>query len=159
MPIKFFGQTSFVQNGENRWKLAGRDTLGMVLGVTTQMVNILTEQNVQASIATLTPSDLLLTPPLGKLTSADFEKAPELVKIGLDHARSVSEALKRFSTDAAGYAQWQASRGMNAQAEGGATTSATTGREPSGITRPTLATTSPSGPSIWPPSALSSKNV
>lgn len=96
--------------------LAGRETLGSLLGITTQMVNILTEQNVQASIATLTTADLLIQPALGKLTSADFEKAPELVKIGLDHARSVSEALQRFSTDAAGYAQWQASRGMNAQA-------------------------------------------
>src|SRR3990167_6303703 len=96
--------------------LAGRETLGSLLGITTQMVNILTEQNVQASIATLTPRDLLIQPPLGKLSSSDFEKASELVKIGHDHARSVAEALKRFSTDAAGYAQWQASRGMNAQA-------------------------------------------
>lgn len=96
--------------------LAGRETLGSLLGITTQMVNILTEQNVQASIATLTPADLLIQPSLGKLTSADFEKAPELVKIGLDHARSVAEALRRFSADPAGYAQWQASRGMNAQA-------------------------------------------
>ena len=96
--------------------LAGRETLGSLLGITTQMVNILTEQNVQASIATLTPNDLLIQPSLGKLSSSDFEKATELVKIGHDHARSVAEALKRFSTDAAGYAQWQASRGMNAQA-------------------------------------------
>jgi NTE family protein len=96
--------------------LAGRETLGSLLGITTQMVNILTEQNVQASIATLTPRDLLLQPSLGKLSSADFAKAPELVKIGHDHARSVAEALRRFSTDAAGYAQWQASRSMNAQA-------------------------------------------
>ncbi|MCU0764426.1 MAG: patatin-like phospholipase family protein [Hydrogenophaga sp.] len=33
--------------------LAGRETLGSVLGIATQMVNILTEQNVQASVATL----------------------------------------------------------------------------------------------------------
>jgi NTE family protein len=96
--------------------LAGRETLGSLLGITTQMVNILTEQNVQASIATLRPTDLLIQPSLGKLSSADFEKATELVKLGHDHARSVAEALKRFSTDAAGYAQWQASRSMNAQA-------------------------------------------
>lgn len=96
--------------------LAGRETLGSLLGITTQMVNILTEQNVQASIATLKKTDLLIQPSLGNLTSANFEKAPELVKLGLDHARSVSESLRRFSTDAAGYAQWQASRGMNAQA-------------------------------------------
>ncbi len=96
--------------------LAGRETLGSLLGITTQMVNILTEQNVQASIATLTPSDLLLEPPLGKLTSADFDQAKALVGIGTDHARSMREALARFAVDEASYAQWRAARGMNAQA-------------------------------------------
>jgi len=86
--------------------LAGRDSLDSVLGITTQMVNILTEQNVQASIAMLTPRDLLLTPPLGSLSSADFERAAELVKRGNDYAGTVSEALKRFAVDAPRYAAW-----------------------------------------------------
>ncbi len=96
--------------------LAGRETLGSVLGITTQMVNILTEQNVQASIATLGKEDLLLLPPLGKLTSADFNKAPELVKIGHDYAQSVREALARFAADEGRYTQWQAQRHAQAQA-------------------------------------------
>ncbi len=96
--------------------LAGRDTLGTVLGVTTQMVNILTEQNVQASIATLTPKDLLLAPPLGKLTSSDFDKAEELVKIGNDYAGTVSEALARFAADEPRYAGWVKSRSAQALA-------------------------------------------
>jgi NTE family protein len=90
--------------------LAGRETLGNLLGITTQMVNILTEQNVQASIATLTKEDLLLTPPLGKITSADFNRAPELVKIGHDYAQSVREALARFAVPPAQYAAWAAQR-------------------------------------------------
>jgi len=96
--------------------LAGRDTLGTVLGVTTQMVNILTEQNVQASIATLTPNDLLLAPPLGKLTSSDFDKAEELVKIGNDYAGTVREALARFAVGEARYAGWVQSRSAQALA-------------------------------------------
>ncbi|MFN7122693.1 MAG: patatin-like phospholipase family protein, partial [Hydrogenophaga sp.] len=96
--------------------LAGRDTLGTVLGVTTQMVNILTEQNVQASIATLTPKDLLLTPPLGKLTSSDFDKAKELVKLGNDYAGTVRDALALFSVDAPRYARWVQSRSVQAVA-------------------------------------------
>lgn len=96
--------------------LAGRETLGSLLGITTQMVNILTEQNVQASIATLKPEDLLIQPSLGDLTSADFEKAPQLVRIGEAHARDMTAALQRFTVDTSTYAQWQASRGMNAQA-------------------------------------------
>jgi len=90
--------------------LAARETLGTVLGITAQMVNILTEQNVQASMATLTTRDLLLLPPLGRLTSADFNRAPELVKIGNEYGRSVSEALTRFAADEARYHQWTAAR-------------------------------------------------
>jgi NTE family protein len=96
--------------------LAGRETLGSLLGITTQMVNILTEQNVQASVALLTPQDLLLQPSLGRLTSADFDRAPELVKIGEDYGRSVLEALRRFSAPADRYAQWQGQRERRAQA-------------------------------------------
>jgi NTE family protein len=96
--------------------LAGRETLGSVLGITTQMVNILTEQNVQASIATLSTRDLLLQPPLGKLTSADFDRGADLVKIGEDYAQSVRSALTRFSTDGEGFARWQAERARQAQA-------------------------------------------
>lgn len=96
--------------------LAGRDTLGTVLGVTTQMVNILTEQNVQASIATLTPKDLLLAPQLGKLTSADFDKAEELVKIGNEYAGTVRQALALFAVDAPRYAGWVQARSTQALA-------------------------------------------
>lgn len=96
--------------------LAGRDTLGTVLGVTTQMVNILTEQNVQASIALLTPKDLLLAPQLGKLSSSDFDKAVELVKIGNDYADTVRQALERFAVDGPRYAGWVKSRSAQALA-------------------------------------------
>ena len=96
--------------------LAGRETLGSLLGITTQMVNILTEQNVQASVALLTPRDLLLQPALGTLTSADFDKARDLVRIGETYARSVSVALQRFSVDPARYAQWHDARRTQSQA-------------------------------------------
>jgi NTE family protein len=96
--------------------LAGRDTLDTVLGVTAQMVNILTEQNVQASIATLTPNDLLLAPPLGKLTSGDFDQALELVKIGNAYAATVSAALARFAVDGPRYASWVQARSAQALA-------------------------------------------
>lgn len=90
--------------------LAGRETLGSLLGVTTQMVNILTEQNVRRSLDMLTPSDLLLAPPLGKITSADFDKARELVQLGYDYAQSQRQALERFSVTPAEYAQWKLQR-------------------------------------------------
>ena len=96
--------------------LSGRETLGSLLGITLQMVNILTEQNVQASIASLTPNDLLLEPPLGKLSSSDFGKAAELVRIGTDHARALRDSLARFAVDEPRYSQWRAARSTNALA-------------------------------------------
>ncbi|MCW5652912.1 patatin-like phospholipase family protein [Hydrogenophaga sp.] len=99
--------------------LAGRETLGTVFGVTMQMVNILTEQNVQASIATLTPRDLLLQPPLGQLTSADFGRSRELVQIGNDYARTVGEALARFAVDAPAYQRWAQAREAQEKANTG----------------------------------------
>jgi NTE family protein len=95
--------------------LAGRDSLGTLLGITTQMVNILTEQNVQASIATLTPRDLLLAPPLGDLSSGDFERGAELVRLGNDYARTVSEALARFAAPAPQYQAWADARRTQAE--------------------------------------------
>ena len=90
--------------------LAGRESLNSVLGISAQMINILTEQNVQRSIATLTRHDLLLAPPLGTLTSADFSEAQQIAALGARYAESVAEALGRFAIEPAAYAQWQLDR-------------------------------------------------
>jgi NTE family protein len=90
--------------------LAARETLGNVVGVSTQMINILTEQNVQRSIATLSPNDLLLTPPLGKFTSASFGNAEEIAQLGAGYARTIAASLERFSVSETDYAQWQSQR-------------------------------------------------
>jgi NTE family protein len=95
--------------------LAGRETLGSVLGIATQMVNILTEQNVQASVATLTTHDLLLVPPLGALSSSDFERAPELVRLGQQYGQAVQASLARFAVDPTAYTAWSDRRESMAQ--------------------------------------------
>jgi NTE family protein len=46
--------------------------LNSALGVTAQMINILTEQNVQRSLVTMGERDVLVSPQLGVLTSGDF---------------------------------------------------------------------------------------
>ncbi len=89
--------------------LAGRDTLGSAGGLTAQMINILTEQNVQRSLATLTPRDVLIAPDLGKLTSGDFNRTRELVEAGEKGALVVTEQLARLSLGPQAYAQWRAS--------------------------------------------------
>lgn len=90
--------------------LASRDSLTNVLGITSQMISILTEQNVQQSIALLTRHDLLLAPPLDKLSSADFDKAPAIAALGLSYADTVMSSLERFAVDESTYARWQLER-------------------------------------------------
>ena len=86
--------------------LAGRESLQSVVGLTEQMIAILTEQNVERSLATLAPRDLLLNPDLGKLASSDFGRAPELIKAGEDYAQSQADRLASYAAPAADYAQW-----------------------------------------------------
>jgi NTE family protein len=90
--------------------LAPRDTLGSLVGLTTQMINILTEQNVQRSLATLTAKDVLIAPRLGAITSADFERAPALVALGEQGAEQAVAQLQPLALDTAAYAAWRAGR-------------------------------------------------
>ena len=95
--------------------LAGRDTLGTVLGMTTQMINILTEQNVQRSLASLVPGrDLLIAPPLGRLTSSDFERAADLIAAGEEHAAALRPRLAALRVPEA---DWRALRRQQARPE------------------------------------------
>lgn len=78
--------------------LAGRETLGTVVGLTAQMINILTEQNVQRSLASLQPdTDLLIAPALGTLSSADFGRSRELIARGREAARAMLPQLRRLA--------------------------------------------------------------
>jgi NTE family protein len=97
--------------------LAPRDTLVSLLGLTTQMVNILTEQNVQRSLATLTPRDVLIAPQLGAIGSSDFERARELVALGAQGAEQAVAQLAPLALDGAAYAQRRASRPHPAPAD------------------------------------------
>src|SRR5262245_16530145 len=88
--------------------LAGRETLGSAFGLTQQMINILTEQNVQRSLATLRPDDILVAPNLGALTSRDFDHTPELIALGAAGAQAAASRLASLALDADAYAAWQA---------------------------------------------------
>jgi NTE family protein len=92
--------------------VAGRETLNSALGVATQMITILTEQNVQRSIATLKPDDVLIGPALGTLSSGDFDKSADAIAIGERGAQSVIERLRGKSVDPAAYARWQQRRAL-----------------------------------------------
>jgi NTE family protein len=84
--------------------LLTREQLGSILGVTGQMLSILTEQNVQASLAKLKPSDILISPELGKYSTGDFDHLPDIVPLGEAAARRAAERLAQLSLPAEEYA-------------------------------------------------------
>ncbi|WP_315651286.1 patatin-like phospholipase family protein [Roseateles aquae] len=90
--------------------LSGRNALNSLVGVTAQMINILTEQNVQRSIASLWNEDLLITPHLGQLGASDFERTRELIAAGERAADAALEQLRAFRTTADDYAGWSLAR-------------------------------------------------
>jgi NTE family protein len=88
--------------------LAGRETLQSVVGLTAQMINILTEQNVQRSLAALAPRDVLISPQLGELGASDFEKAAEAIARGEGGALVAVAQLRALGVTPEIYAQWRA---------------------------------------------------
>jgi len=94
--------------------LAGRETLGSLVGVTAQMINILTEQNVQRSIASLWEDDVLITPELGKLSSGDFDRSKELIAQGERAAEALVARLRPLALSPEAYARWRQARAPEA---------------------------------------------
>lgn len=73
------------------------DQIQGILGVSEQMLSILTEQNVNASLAELKPSDILISPDLGDYTTGDFDNLPKIVPLGEVAARKVVDRLMALS--------------------------------------------------------------
>lgn len=90
--------------------LAKAEAITNVLGITGQMIAILTEQNVQATLATLKPTDILILPELGTYSAGDFDNMKTTFVIGETAARKVADRLAALSLPAEQYAQLQAQR-------------------------------------------------
>ena len=88
--------------------LAPREQLNSILGVSGQVINILTEQNVQRSLAMLRPTDILILPELGDFSARDFDNLPKTVPIGEAAARKVVDRLSRLSLPPQEYAALRA---------------------------------------------------
>jgi NTE family protein len=84
--------------------LLNRDKLNSIVGVSSQMLSILTEQNVQNSLALLKDGDILITPDLANYSTGDFDVLPKIAPIGESAARKVVDRLARFSIPAEEYA-------------------------------------------------------
>jgi NTE family protein len=87
--------------------LMSRDQLQSVVGYASQMLNILTEQNVRAQLATLGPKDILISPDLGDLTFIDFAAAPKFVDLGIKAAEAVLPQLTALADSQTQYAEFE----------------------------------------------------
>lgn len=84
--------------------LAGPETLGSAFGVAQQMLNILTEQNVQRSIKELGPQDILIAPDLGTVSFLGFGAAEQAMAAGERAARALTVRLSALSISPEQYA-------------------------------------------------------
>jgi NTE family protein len=84
--------------------LMKREEIDSLLGVSGQMISILTEQNVRASLATLGPADILIEPELGDFSAADFDHMDKTIPIGMAAAQKVAARLARLAIPADDYA-------------------------------------------------------
>ncbi len=90
--------------------LAPESELGNAVGVAQQMLRILTEQNVQRSIAELGPDDVLIAPDLAGVDFMDFRASERAMAQGALAARQVAARLHALAVPAAAYAVHEQAR-------------------------------------------------
>lgn len=84
--------------------LLPRNQLSSLINVSQQMVNILTEQNVEQQKALLTSDDILIEPNLGDISFVDFARQKEAAEIGRKAALAISTKLQAYSVSSQEYA-------------------------------------------------------
>lgn len=87
--------------------LLKRDEIHSMFDVSEQMIQILTEQNVQAALASLKPSDVLISPELGDIRTSSFDRVDDTITSGEVAARKVAAALRALSMPETEYAVWR----------------------------------------------------
>jgi NTE family protein len=90
--------------------LLGRDDLTSALSVSQQMVGLLTASNINESLRSLQPQDVLISPQLGDIGTADFDRLLEAAKSGENAARAAAVRLARYRVDGPRYAAYESNR-------------------------------------------------
>jgi len=83
------------------------EEVGSLLSVSAQMVNILTEQNVARSLATLAPGDVYIKPDLEGISASAFDRNGEAADRGRRAAEAMASQLARLSVEPWQFAKWQ----------------------------------------------------
>lgn len=90
--------------------LLRQEDISSFLGVTQQMITILSKQNVRASLASLGGDDVLVSPELGSYSATDFDHMRETVPIGEAAARRVAGRLSHLALSPEAYAAYRQRR-------------------------------------------------
>jgi NTE family protein len=85
------------------------DQVRGLLTVSAQVIALLTEQNVQTTLAALTPRDIVIQPDLGSITAGDFERHVDAALRGRIAADAQAARLRTLSVDEATWARWRES--------------------------------------------------
>lgn len=85
--------------------LLKRSELSSIVGISLQMINILTEQNVRTSLDSLDREDVLISPELDAITSTDFSSVAAAIAAGEIAARGIATRLAQYSADIPQYAK------------------------------------------------------
>jgi NTE family protein len=118
--------------------LAPEKELGSAIGVAQQMLQILTEQNVQRSLRELGPNDILLAPSLDGISFLDFSRHDRAIRAGEAAARGASARLLQLALPEADYIAYEQSRLAAPPAADQARTLVGVRVEPSGNINPTV---------------------
>lgn len=86
------------------------DELGDVFGVALQVISILMERNVQESLATLSPRDVLIVPDLAGLSAVDFGRGVDGIPAGERATLAAAKKLQHWALSPQDYDEWQAKR-------------------------------------------------
>jgi NTE family protein len=87
--------------------LMKRGEISSLVNSAEQMLRILTNQNVEASLATLGPEDVLIEPELGTLSATDFAHGAEWIPAAETATRRHARELADFQVDASTFVRWQ----------------------------------------------------
>ena len=83
--------------------LSDESRLASAFGITEQMIKILIDQNVRASLAALGPRDVLITPRMDSIGFTDFGSADDAVAAGEAAAESVAATLAALGIEPGAY--------------------------------------------------------
>jgi NTE family protein len=89
--------------------LTAEDQLDSPFAIANQMLTALMKRETDLQLRSLGPDDLLITPDLGDLGSAQFDRAPEAIASGSAAAEAALAPLRAFAVDAQAYAAFQQS--------------------------------------------------